>query len=84
MVSFLNNLNRLKNGQKEKRAAIETFALAPYEVSAYSLLEAMFQIAFRAMYKSRWNTLTKPTTKTDEQIAVEDDRSLVATILSEN
>ena len=84
MVSFLNNLNRLKNGQKEKRAAIETFAFAPYEVSAYSLLEAMFQIAFRAMYKSRWNTLTKPTTKTDEQIAVEDDRSLVATILSEN
>lgn len=84
MVSFLKNLNRLKKGEKEKRDAASTAAISPCEISAYSLLEAMFQIAFRAMYKAPWNTLTKPTQKSDQQIAVKDDRDLVTTILSGN
>lgn len=84
MVSFLRNLNRLKNGQMEKQDAIAAFDAAPHKITTYALLEAMFQIAFRAMYKSRWNALTEPTRKTDEQIAVKDDRSLVTTILNEN
>jgi hypothetical protein len=84
MVSFLNNLNRLKKGAMEKRDAVAAFTMAPYEITAYSLLEAMFQIALLAMYKSPWNKLTKLKEKYDEKIAVKDDRDLVTTILSEN
>ena len=82
MVSFLKNLNRLKKGEMEKRDAMAGLAMAPYEISAYALLEAMFQIAFKAMYKSRWKILTKPTQKTQAQIAVKDDHDLVTTIIS--
>jgi len=84
MVAFLNNLNRLKQGLSEKRRAIDTFADPPHEVSAYSLLEAMFQIAFRAMHKSRWNALPTATGDSDQQAAVKEDRFLVATILNDN
>jgi hypothetical protein len=84
MVSFLKNLNRLKKGAMEKHAAATAFNMAPYEITSYTLLEAMFQIAFRAMYKSRWNTLTKPKEKSDEKIVVKDDRDLVTTILTES
>ena len=84
MVSFLNNLNRLKRGEKEKQDAVESVASAPYEITAYALLEAMFQIAFRFMYRSRWKTLTKPASEPEEKIAVKEDKSLVTTIISEN
>ncbi len=84
MVAFLNNLNRLKQGLSEKRRAIDTFADPPHEVSAYSLLEAMFQIAFRAMHKSRWNALPITTGDSDQQTAVKEDRSLVTTLLNAN
>ena len=82
MVAFLNNLKRLKQGESEKRRAISAFAAPPHRISAYSLLEAMFQIVFRAMYKSRWNALPKPAGESDHQIAVREDRSMVTTILN--
>ena len=84
MVAFLNNLNRLKQGESEKRRAIAAFANPPHDVSAYSLLEAMFQIAFKAMYKSRWNALPITTEASDQQIAVKEDRSMVTAILNDN
>ncbi len=84
MVAFLNNLNRLKQGESEKRRAIAAFITPPHDVSAYSLLEAMFQIAFRAMYKSRWKALPKATGSSDQQTAVKEDRAMVTTILNDN
>ena len=84
MVAFLNNLNRMKQGEAEKRRAVAAFATAPHNVSAHSLLEAMFQIAFRAMYKSRWKALPAATTASDQQAAVKEDRSMVTTILNNN
>ena len=84
MVSFLNNLNRLKKGAMEKHDAVEAFNTAPYEITAHALLEAMFQIAFRVMYKSPWSTSTKPREKYEEKIAIKEDRDLVTTILSKN
>ncbi|MBC2711147.1 MAG: hypothetical protein HGJ94_09180 [Desulfosarcina sp.] len=84
MVAFLNNLNRLKQGESEKRRAVAAFANPPHEVSAYSLMEAMFQIVFRAMYKSRWNALPIPSGASDQQTAVKEDRSMVTTILNDN
>ena len=83
MVTFLNNLNRLKKGA-EKRRAIAAFANPPHEVSAYSLIEAMFQIAFKAMYKSRWKALPMPAGTSDQQIALKENRSMVTTILNDN
>jgi serine/threonine protein kinase len=82
MVAFLNNLIRLKQGESEKRRAISAFTAPPHRVSAYSLLEAMFQIVFRAMYKSRWNAIPKPDGKSDRQTALKEDRSMVTTILN--
>jgi serine/threonine protein kinase len=82
MVAFLNNLNRLKQGESEKRRAIDAIANPPHEVSAYALLEAMFQIAFNAMYKSRWKALPAATEASDQQTAVNENRSLVTTILN--
>ena len=64
-------------------SAIAAFSDPPHEVSAYALLEAMFQIAFRTMYKSRWRALPKPVEKSEAQHAVEDDRSVVTTILND-
>lgn len=84
MVAFLNNLNRLKQGESGKRRAIAAFATPPHEVSAYSLLEAMFQIAYIAMYKSRWKALPAATGVSDQQTAVKEDRSMVTTILNDN
>ena len=84
MVAFLNNLNRLKQGEVEKRRAIAAFATPPHDVSAYSLLEAMFQIAYNAMYKSRWKALPAATKASDQQSAVKEDRSMVTTILNDN
>lgn len=84
MVAFLNNLNRLKQGESEKNRAIAAFISPPHDVSAYSLLEAMFQIAFRAMYKSRWKALPKATDASDQQTAVKEDRAMVTTILNDN
>jgi hypothetical protein len=84
MVAFLNNLNRLKQGESEKRRAIAAFATPPHHVSAYSLLEAMFQIVFRAMYKSRWKALPTAAGASAQQTAVKEDRSMVTTILNDN
>jgi hypothetical protein len=84
MTAFLNNLNRLKQGEAEKRLAIAAFANPPHDVSAYSLLEAMFQIALTELFKSRWNALSKTTAVIDEQSAVKEDRSMVTTILNNN
>jgi hypothetical protein len=84
MVAFLNNLNRLKLGESEKRRAIAAFATPPHDVSAYSLLEAMFQIAYIAMYKSRWKSLPAATGASDQQTAVKENRSMVTTILNDN
>ncbi|MBR9987915.1 MAG: hypothetical protein KFF68_18585 [Desulfosarcina sp.] len=84
MVAFLNNLNRLKQGESEKRRAIAAFSTPPHDVSAYSLLEAMFQIAFRAMYKSRWKALPEAASASDQQTAVKENRSMVTAILNDN
>lgn len=84
MVAFLKNLNRLKWGATEKRRAITDISNPPRQISAYALLEAMFQIVFRAMYKSRWKALPTPEGTTAEKAAVEENRSMVTTILNDN
>ncbi len=84
MVAFLNNLNRLKKGEAEKRAAVTGLASEPYEITAYSLIEAMFQVALRAMHKSPWQTMDTPTDTSAAQAALKDDRQLVTTILSQD
>jgi hypothetical protein len=84
MVAFLKNLNRLKQGESEKCRALAAFANPPPAVSAYTLLEAMFQIAFRAMYKSRWNALPLAAGPSDQQAAVKENRSMVTAILNDN
>jgi len=84
MVGFLKNLNRLKWGVAEKRRAIGDISDPPQQISAYSLIEAMFQIVFRAMYKSRWKTLPTKPGETPNKAAVEENRSMVTTILNDN
>ena len=84
MVSFLKNLNRLKSGAAEKREAIANIEVPPHRVSAYSVLEAMFQIAFRAMHKSQWKTPPAPEETVPEKAALEENRSLVTTIINDN
>jgi serine/threonine protein kinase len=84
MVAFLNNLNRLKQGELEKRRAIAAFATPPHDVSAYSLLEAMFQIVFRAMYKASWKAMSAATGAAERETAVKDNRSMVTAILNDN
>jgi hypothetical protein len=41
----------------------------------------MFQIVFRAMYKSRWKSIPKTTGESAQQAALKEDRSMVTTIL---
>lgn len=60
MVGFLNNLNRLKQGESKKDRAIAALTGPSHEVPAHSLIEAMFQIAFQALYRSRWNAGPNP------------------------
>ena len=85
MVSLLKNLNRLKQGEADKRRAIEAVTHPPHGISAYSLLEAMFQIVFIAMYKSRWNAVAKRSDEdSDQAVAEKDDRTMVTAILNEN
>jgi serine/threonine protein kinase len=84
MVAFLNNLKRLKNGAADKRQAIAAIASPQHRISAYALIEAMFQIAFKAMYKSRWKALPEKPGASAQKSAVEDNRSMVTTILNEN
>ena len=84
MVAFLRNLNRLKWGVAEKRRALAGITTPPLQVSAHALLEAMFQIVFKAMYKSRWKTLPEPEGPTAQEAAVEENRSMVTTILNNN
>ena len=84
MVAFLRNLNRLKRGAAEKRRALSGITTPPLQVSAHSLIEAMFQIVFRAMYKSRWKSLPAPEGASAQKAAVEENRSMVTTILTDN
>jgi serine/threonine protein kinase len=84
MVAFLNNLNRLKLGESEKRRAIAAFADPPHDVAAYSLLEAMFQVAFRAMFKSRWKAMPAAAGASEQLTAVKENRSMVTTVLNDN
>lgn len=84
MVAFLNNLNRLKQGVADKRMAASDLAAPPYQISAHTLLEAMFQIAFRALYKSRWKALPTTAGGSSQQAAVEENRSMVTTILNDD
>lgn len=85
MVVFLNQLKRLKQGEMEKRRAMAAFADQPQEINALSLLEAMFQIAFRAMYKSRWSALPKASGAADPRAAQKNDPAMVVTsILNES
>ena len=84
MVPFLNNLSKLKKGEKEKNEALAAFAMEPHEIKAKALMEAMFHIVFQVMYKKKWKTLSKTRVKeTEAQLAVKEDSNLVATILSE-
>jgi serine/threonine protein kinase len=83
MVAFLNNLNRLKRGASEKQDAHTSLALSPYAISAYTLLEAMFQVVFRAMYKARWNRKAKADDASDRQAATRENHAMVTTILYE-
>jgi len=84
MVTFLRNLNRLKSGAAEKRKAIADIEVAPHGVSAHSILEAMFQITFRAMHKSQWKAPPSPKGDMSEKAALEENRSLVTTIINDN
>ncbi|PIE66794.1 MAG: hypothetical protein CSA23_07320 [Deltaproteobacteria bacterium] len=84
MVVFLKNLDRLKKGLLEKQHALSAFDDPVHRISAYSLLEAMFQVAFRYMYKARWKTLPKVNTVSAQQAAVKDDQSMVTAILNDN
>jgi serine/threonine protein kinase len=84
MTAFLKNLKRLKWGVTEKRIATTAIAGASHQISAYCLLEAMFQIVFRSMYKARWKALPAPDKISDQQMAVENDRSMVTKILNKN
>jgi hypothetical protein len=43
----------------------------------------MFQMAFKAMYKARWHTLPQATRVSEKQTALEENRSMVSTILSD-
>ena len=83
MVAFLNNLNRLKIGESEKQWAYQSLASAPYEISAYTLLEAMFQVVFRAMYKASWNKKPKNDDASERQAAIQENHTMVTTILNE-
>jgi hypothetical protein len=84
MATFLRNLNRLKSGVAEKRKAIANIEVPPHGVSAYSILEAMFQITFRAMHKSQWKAPAAPEESVPEKAALEENRSLVTTIINDN
>ncbi len=84
MVAFLRNLSRLKSGLVEKRKALADIDVPPHGVSAYSILEAMFQITFRAMYKSQWRALPSPKETIPEKAALEENRSMVTTIINES
>ena len=82
MVAFLQNLNRLKRGVSEKRSAALALVAPPHEITAHILLEAMFQVVFGAMYKSRWETLPRRTRISERELAAADNRSVVTTALS--
>jgi len=84
MVTFLRNLNRLKFGLAEKQKAIANIEVPPHGVPAYSILEAMFQITFRAMHKPQWKGLASPKETVPEKAALEENHSLVTTIINDN
>ena len=59
MVAFLKKLHRLRQAAAEKRGAIADLAGSDRKVAANVLLEAMFQIVFRRMYKPDWDAIGK-------------------------
>ncbi len=83
MVGFLKNLHRLKQGLSEKNKAIAALAIPPHEVSAFALIEAMFQVVFRSFYRTRWGAGVASSGASDQQLAVEENRLLVMTLLSD-
>jgi hypothetical protein len=87
MVIFLSNLNRLKQGEAEKRSAIAAIAEPSHQISAYALIEAMFQIAFRAMYKSRWKASPTPaesSASASQPTMAKENSAMVTVILNDN
>jgi serine/threonine protein kinase len=83
MVAFLKNLHRLKQGLSEKNKAIAALAIPPHEVSAFALIEAMFQVVFRSFYRTRWGAGVASSGASDQQLAVEENRLLVTSLLSD-
>jgi hypothetical protein len=83
MVAFLQNLNRLKRGASEKRTATLALAKVRHEITAHILLEAMFQVVFSAMYRSRWKTLPRSKRISERESAAADNRTVVTAALSE-
>lgn len=83
MVGFLKNLHRLKQGLSEKNKAIAALAIPPHEVSAFALIEAMFQVVFRSFYRTRWGAGVASSGASDQQLAEEENRLLVTTLLSD-
>ncbi len=81
MVTFLRNLYRLKQGEKEVLSAIKGLKKPQPQIRVYPLLEAMFHITFNAMYKKRWKTL-QPDAITKETAPIPEDVSIVTTVLS--
>ncbi len=84
MVAFLRNLNRMKMSKAEKISMLLTLTSAGRQISAFSLLEAMFQIAYRVMYTSQWNTIPQPDSSSNRQAAVTEDSSMITTLLSDH
>ena len=85
MIAFLKNLIRLKQGTSEKSLSITSIDSSRRQISAYCLVEAMFQIAFRAMYKSHWRTLPEPHKELEsmEETSADEKSQMVTSILTE-
>jgi serine/threonine protein kinase len=84
MVSFLNTLNRMKEGEKQKAVSLATLSQENRQISAHALLEAMFQIIYIELYKSRWNKHKAPTATPEPVEEDDENRSLVTTILTDS
>ena len=83
MVAFLTKLKQLKKGEKEKTNALRSLSSATCQIPAYILLEAMFQIVYRELYRSVWKMNPPAYTTSRSEETVYENRSLVTTILSE-
>jgi hypothetical protein len=84
MLSFLNRLSRMKQGLQEKTKALEGLSKENRNISAYALLEAMFQIIYIELFRSRWNKRTPPAFQSEPELPDEEDRSVVTSILTDS